>query len=276
MIVSASRRTDVPCLYAEWFLHRVEAGFVRVRNPFNAAQVRTVSLRPEEVDCVVFWTKDPAPLLDKLSVLDARGLPYYFQFTLTPYGSEIEHNLRDKGEIAATFAALSRRIGCERVVWRYDPIVINEELTPAWHRGQFARLCDLLAEHTAGVTISFADRYAKVKTPLLRNISEAEMREVAGLFPEIAGAYGLPVNTCCEKIDLSAFGIGRAACVDRALVERLCGHPVAAGPDRHQRPGCGCAQSVDIGAYNTCGNGCVYCYAGGASGRRHEPGSDML
>ena len=282
MILSASRRTDIPAHYAPWFMARVRAGFALTRNPMNHRQLYRVPLTPEEVECAVFWTKDPLPLMPHLDELDARGWRYYFQFTLTPYGRALEPGLRDKTEIGDTLEALGRRNGRARVVWRYDPIILNDELTVAWHRAQFARLCGRLAAFTDTVTVSFVDLYPKLKTPLLRAITPDEMAELAGSLSETARAHGLTPVACSEQADLTPYGIGQACCIDRRRLEQVCGQPLRIGPDRNQRGSCGCCESVDIGAYDTCVNGCVYCYANrgdGAARRRHDahdPQSPLL
>lgn len=125
MILSASRRTDIPCYYSEWFINRLKAGYVFTRNPMNHAQISRINLSPDIVDCIVFWTKDPANMLDRLHILDEIGYKYYFQFTLTPYGKEIECSLREKSQIIETFIKLSETIGKDKVLWRYDPIILK-------------------------------------------------------------------------------------------------------------------------------------------------------
>ena len=276
MIVSASRRTDIPCWYAEWFMNRVAAGYAMTRNPMNSRQIRRVSLLPGDADCFVFWTKDPGrakaggqSFLDTLPVLDESGYIYYFQFTLTPYGPEIERGQRGKADIARDFARLSGHIGKERVIWRYDPIILNADygLTSGWHAAAFAGMCEKLRRYTEAVVISFADVYAKLRTDLVRETPPEEMMDLAARMGEIARKYGLRVRACCERTDFSVVGIEKAACVDRELVEKIAGRPLELKPDRNQRQSCGCAESVDIGAYNTCPGGCVYCYA------NHSPAS---
>jgi Domain of unknown function (DUF1848). len=267
VIVSASRRTDLPRWYSEWFLNRVRAGYALVRNPMNASQLRRVDLTPCAVDCFVFWSKDPANLLTGLCELDTFGYSYYFQFTLTPYGHALEPNMRDKREIEATFVALSKQIGRERVVWRYDPIILNEFTCVEYHKREFKRLCGKLAPCTDTVTISFVDMYAKLKTDLIRPLTDGEVAELAGFIGETARAHGLRAVACCESADLSGYGIGRAACVDSARIEKLTGRKLSLPSDKNQRQGCGCVASVDLGAYNTCPAGCVYCYA-------NNPGKD--
>ncbi len=282
MIVSVSRRTDIPCYFHEWFVGRLKAGYARVCNPFNAHQVRRVSLLPEDVDCFVFWSKDPGPMLPLLDTVDMFSIPYYFQFTLTPYGRDLEPNLRDKQDIVDTFVTLSQRIGPQRVLWRYDPIVLNGALTPAWHEEAFLRLCDRLAPHTPGVAISFVDAYAKVHSAHIQPISPEAMLDTAGRLSRIATDHGLLVWACCEALDFSGLGIARGACIDGRRIAMLTGRCADVGRDPSQRPGCGCVRSVDIGVYNTCLNGCVYCYANHSlpsiqrNVARHRQEADML
>lgn len=261
MIVSASRRTDIPCYYWEWFINRLQAGFVLTRNPRNPGQISRLSLNPELVDCFVFWTKDAKNTFPYLKLMDEMGYKYYFQFTLTPYDLTIEENLADKAAIEDTFIQLSQRIGKERVLWRYDPIVLNDFLSVDYHKEQFTRLCQTLAPFTSRVTISFVETYRKLKTPLIRGITDEEKAELAGFIGKTAQAYGLTALACCEKTDLTPYGIGRAGCIDKEVLEQVCGCSLDISPDQNQRSGCGCAESIDIGVYNTCPNGCVYCYA---------------
>jgi len=283
MILSASRRTDIPAHYADWFLNRLRAGYVLARNPMNHAQVREIALSPEKIDCVVFWTKDPVPLLDYLSDIDAMGYTYYFQFTLTPYSKTLEHHLRDKSEIAETFIRLGKHIGRNRLVWRYDPIILNHDISIDYHIKHFMAYCEKLHPYTDEIVISFVDCYPKLRTNLIRAVTEEEILALGSRLSQIAGQFGLPVNACCESLDLlSTCGIGQASCIDKTRIEALCGHSIAAAGDKNQRADCRCVQSVDIGAYNTCQNGCVYCYANysessvAANCRRHDPQGEFL
>ncbi|HHW24283.1 MAG TPA: DUF1848 domain-containing protein [Clostridiales bacterium] len=287
MIVSASRRTDLPRWYGEWFERRLLDGYALVKNPMNALQVRRVSLLPADVDCFVFWTKDPENFLPKLDLLDSHGYAYYFQFTLTPYGKGIEPGMRDKREIARTFARLAQRLGRERVVWRYDPILLADGISSGYHRAEFIKLCELLAPYTDTVTVSFVDPYAKLKRAPFWPPTESEMDEIAASIGKAARAYGLRAVACCEGRDFTRFGIGRASCVDPARIELITGRRISAARDKNQRLGCGCCQSVDIGTYDTCPAGCVYCYASRTAGKggvslaakrygSHDPNSVML
>lgn len=261
MIISASRRTDIPCYYSDWFINRIKAGYALTRNPMNHAQISKIPLLPDIVDCIVFWTKDAGNIMDKLKVLDSLGYKYYFQFTLTPYDKSIEKSLRDKDDIEDTFIKLSKTIGKSRVLWRYDPIIVNDTLDIHYHREQFSRMCEKLCDFTDSVTISFVDIYPKLKTHLIRGIREDEIAELSAFIGERAKACGLTAKACCEKNDLSEYGIVKASCIDKDVIERICNTHLNVKPDKNQRDGYGCYESIDIGAYNTCKNGCIYCYA---------------
>lgn len=284
MLVSVSRRTDIPAHYAEWFMGRVRAGEVYTRNPRNPAQLTRVPLSPDAVDGFVFWSKDPAPLAPFLPELTAMGYAWYIQFTLTPYDRRIERGLREKAAIEQTFCEMAARHGAQRLVWRYDPILLTEEIDTAWHKAQFERLCRRLSGCTDTVTVSFADVYGKPDARW-RAPTEKEEKELAAFIGECAPRYGLRPVACCEQQSrLAPFGIGQAACVDAARMAAIGGWPLAAQKDKNQRPGCGCAAAVDIGAYDTCTNGCIYCYAthdkNGVRAARaaaaHDPASPLL
>jgi len=282
MIISASRRTDIPAYYSDWLLHRLQEGYVLTRNPMNHAQVSRVNLSPDVVDCIVFWTKDPLKIMSKLESIEAMGYRYYFQFTLTPYESDLEKNIRDKRDIIDTFVQLSKRLGKERVLWRYDPIILNDYITIAYHRENFLRMCEKLAPYTESVTISVVHLYPKLKTSLIRPIHPEELAELSRFFGRTAREYNLVARACSESTDLSRYGIEQASCIDKALVERVCGYPLNLKPDNNQRPSCGCYESIDIGVYNTCLHNCVYCYANRSitSARKnfqaHDPRGELL
>ncbi len=295
MILSASRRTDIPGYYSEWLMNRLREGFAYYRNPMNSAQVCKVLLTPENIDCIVFWTKDPAPMLDKLTELDALGFHYYFQFTITSYGlpyqgsalgQYLEPNLREKRKIIQTFQLLSERLGKDRVLWRYDPIILNDTLTREYHLEQFKTLCRELSGYTGLCTISFADVYRKlnhtVKEQILREVSPEQMHSLAAALSETAKPFNISLRACCETVDLTKDGVLPASCIDRETIEKVSGRTIAAGKDKNQRPHCGCIKSIDIGAYNTCRNGCIYCYANHSiasidrNRSRHDPASEIM
>lgn len=218
MVLSASRRTDLPRLYSDWLIRRLQAGTVVVKNPMNPAQVSRLHFSPETVDCIVFWTKDPAPLSARLDEVDRLGYRYYFQFTLTPYDRTIETNLREKSELIATFRQLSQRIGRERVVWGYDPILFADGVDLPYHRARFSRMCAELAPYTDTVVVSFVDAYAKLRHPIFSVPDLSAQTELAGLIGATAKRYGLRAVACAESGDWSAYGIGRSACIDRARI----------------------------------------------------------
>jgi hypothetical protein len=284
MIISASRRTDIPAFYGEWFSNRLKAGFVLVCNPFNPKQVRRVVLNPEMVDCFVFWSKNPAPFLPMLDELT--DYAYYFQFTLNPYGNDLEPALPKLEERIATFQELTEQIGPERVIWRYDPVVFTPELDEAYHSSRFAKLAAALEGHARRVVVSFLTPYRKT----LRNLAgfklnlpgEAAKRRLVGVFAEIASSHGMTAAVCCEETDLKTTGATPARCVDPNLISLITGRPFSDRKDAGQRKLCGCTASVDIGAYNICPHGCLYCYANQdreivrKNLPRHDPAGELL
>lgn len=282
MILSVSRRTDIPRFYSDWLINRIRAGYVLFRNPMNHSQVSRVSLDPAVVDCIVFWTKDASPLPGKLPELDARGFRYCFQYTITPYGRDIEPNLPPKGELVENFRQLSAAVGRERMRWRYDPILLSDKYTPVFHKEAFEELCERLSEYTDTAVISFIDLYAKIQQTGLHAVPPETVEALSAFIGQTAKKYGLRVQTCCEKYDLRAHGIEPGACLEKAFLEKACGYPLELKPDKGQRQGCGCVQSIDIGTYNTCPGGCAYCYAtiklqtAKANYSGHDPQSEFL
>ncbi len=263
MIISCSRRTDIPAFYSDWFFKRLHEGYVLVRNPMNPQQVRNISLAPADVDCLVFWTKDPAPILDKLLLLTDYN--YYFQFTLTPYGKDIEPHLPLKTEILDTFLRLSDKIGKKKIIWRYDPILLSEKYNIDYHVDHFNNMAKQLSEYTEKCVISFIDMYHHINSRMadiyVRPPNESEMRILAQSIARIACSFGIKVETCAEKIDLANLGIEHGKCIDDQLISELTGRKLNITKDRYQRELCGCFTSVDIGEYNTCKHLCKYCYA---------------
>jgi hypothetical protein len=260
MIISASRRTDIPALYSEWFLNRLKAGFVMVPNPRVPNRIGRVELSPDNVDCIVFWTKNPIPMLNKLNRIEAMGYAFYFQFTLTPYGKTIERNLPPKTELIDAFAELGQRIGSERLVWRYDPILIDPVHSIQWHHKCFYDLCDKLHPYTRRCVLSFIDPYKHIAGHF-QEVRYEEIIAVASRFSKIAKEYDLALFACAEEIDFTEYGISRSSCIDSELIEQILGCGIRAKKDTAQRTACACIESVDIGVYDTCTNECAYCYA---------------
>ena len=263
MIISASRRTDIPAYYSDWLLQRINERCVYVRNPRNRTQISAINLSPDAVDCIVFWTKNGAPLLDKLHLLQEYA--FYFQFTLTPYDNDIERNLPDKTKILTTFRQLSERIGPQKVIWRYDPVLCNAKYTIDYHVDNFYQLAGALKGYTETVTFSFIDFYKKIYDSLkaagIAEITDEEKKSIAGHFSQIAGEHNLRIEACAEDIDLSKHHIARAKCIDDGLITKITGRAATAEKDKNQRRACGCVKSIDIGSYNSCSTACIYCYA---------------
>ena len=211
---------------------------------------------------------------------------YYFQFTVTPYGRELEKGLPQKETIIETFRRLSDRIGPKRVIWRYDPILFSQSMDVSYHLHGFEAIAKRLASCTQTCVISFVDLYQKTR----RNLRETTVREpgadeitrLASGLAAIASSYGIRIQSCAERIDLEPMGIRHGRCVDRMLIEELLGCRLEVAKDRNQRPECGCVQSVDIGAYDTCSHGCLYCYANTdvetvcRNRALHDPSSPLL
>jgi len=294
-IISASRRTDIPAFFADWFMERIREGhFLRV-NPFNNRQVKRISLAPQEVDAFVFWSKNPRPLMEKLDELDARGFRYYFQFTLNPYGAPFEAHLPPLAERLLTFRELAGRIGAERVIWRYDPIIISSATPLDFHRQRFAEIACALKGATRRVMFSYLDFYPKAR-PRLQEIEQqgvtfsdlagdefgSERSRLLAAMLLAAGDNGMELYSCCEAENPAQPGTGQGRCIDGRLIEKLFGCNVSFRKDRHQRKECGCAEAIDMGAYNSCAFQCVYCYANASPARiaanlkRHSASSAAL
>ncbi len=285
MILSVSRRTDIPNHYAEWFINRIREGFLYVKNPMNAHQISKIQITPDVIDCIVFWTKNPVGIMKYLEEL--KEYPYYFQFTLTGYGMDIERNIPDKKKVMIPrFQELAGKIGKERVIWRYDPILFTKRYTEEYHIRAFRQIADKLSGYTEKCVISFVDTYRKNQLFLSKSAdndrSEAELAAFAARLKKIAAEHGIQMASCSEKMDLSSCGIPHNCCIDREWIERLIGGRVKAKKDQGQRLACGCIESIEVGTYNTCPNGCAYCYASydtrsaEANCKKYDPDSPIL
>lgn len=264
MILSVSRRTDIPNYYSDWFFNRIRDGYAYVRNPMNPRQISEVLLTPDVVDCIVFWTKNPAPMLRSLKEL--RDYHYYFQFTLTGYGKDIERGVPHKREsMIPIFRELSQMIGKERVIWRYDPIIVNDRYSVSYHVNAFGQIAEALNGYTKKAVISYVDMYSKIQKSMEKihmiELTPEEKLDMASKMSAIAHKNHMKIGACAEALDFRGAGVEKNSCIDRELIERLTGYPLKASKDKNQRKECGCVESVDIGAYNTCRNGCLYCYA---------------
>ena len=204
MILSVSRRTDIPAFYSKCFFNGLKEGYFLVKNPMNAYQISRVEINPSVIDCIVFWTKNPKPMLKQLDHL--KGYNYYFQFTLTPYDKSLEPNVPRKKYIIDTFVELSERIGKEKVIWRYDPIILTDIYTKEYHYKWFEYLADKLCDYTDKCVISFLDLYKKTERNLkeieVKPLLKGDMEEMADRLSTIASKYNLILESCSEEISL--------------------------------------------------------------------------
>jgi len=264
MIISASRRTDIPAHYTDWFFNRLEEGYVLTRTPMRPHQVSKISLKPDVVDGFVFWTKNPLPMMPRLSLLD--GIPYYFQFTLTAYGKNLEPGIPSKRDVLIpAFQNLARTIGSDRLVWRYDPIILTPSYSIEYHLHYFSQLAKALEGTTDTCVISFFDSYRHLKHAIHSNCLSApdqiQIMELAARMQDLAHKRGFRLTTCSESMDLSNYGIYHSSCIDGQRLSRIAGFSLHVNRDANQRSACCCDSSVDIGMYDSCGNHCLYCYA---------------
>ncbi len=289
LIVSASRATDIPAFHSDWFFRRLAEGYCVWFNPFSG---RKSYISLQRTKAVVFWSKNPAPMLPRVEELDQHGLCYYFQFTLNDYEKEcFEPNVPPLEKRLETFRRLAEKLGPERMVWRFDPIILSESITCDEMLTRFQRLGNVLAGYTKKIVISFIyiDRYTKVRNnlrslaPTCREPHETEMLYLGEKMAGAAQKWGMKVYSCCTDVDLAPVGIEKSRCVDPDILLRICrdeelyhflagdapvqnlfGEPTLnykALKDKGQRKPCGCVWSKDIGQYNTCPHFCVYCYA---------------
>ncbi len=263
MIISASRRTDIPAFYSEWFMNRIKDGYVMTRNPFNYHQISKINLDPKVIDAFVFWTKNPKNMLNKLNQLNQYN--YYFLFTLTSYDKSLEKNVPSKKYIIKYFKKLSNKIGEKRVIWRYDPILLTDKFDKQYHNKYFEKIAEQLENHTNECIISYIDLYKKTQKNLadinLIELNKNDMKEIAENLKNIADKYNIKLKTCGEKIDLNDIGVPHGKCIDDKLISNMIDSQMNVNKDPNQREECGCVKSIDIGAYNTCRNNCLYCYA---------------
>ena len=264
MIISASRRTDIPNYYSKWFYNRIEEEVVYVRNPMNHKQTSKIDLSPDIVDCIVFWTKNPRNMISGLEKLN--NYKYYFQFSLNGYGYDIEPYIPDKKKVLIPiFRELSELIGSGSVIWRYDPILLNNKYTIQYHIETFKYIAKQLKGYSHRVVISFIDFYPKIKSNIHKlSISPLNMEDMyilAEFLSDIAKEYGFTIQTCSEAIDLKNVNIEHGCCIDKNVIEDIIGCKISCKKDKSQRLECGCIESIDIGTYDTCKNGCIYCYA---------------
>ena len=270
MIISCSRRTDIPAFYTHWLMNRLRAGYCTVVNPFNRNSVTRVPLDRKNVDIIVFWTKNPRSLIEHVEEINEFEIPYYFQFTVNGYGPVLEPSVPEVEAVIDTFEKLSRQIGPERVVWRYDPILLDREHTRAYHEDRFDFLAGRLQGHTKQVIVSIVDLYQKTIRNIQKHVPgyeceatppEPELKLLLSRLSSIAKRRGLSIQSCAEDKDFTSAGVPPGKCIDDVLIHQLFGVRLSIGKDQGQRPACLCSASKDIGFYNTCQHFCRYCYA---------------
>lgn len=280
MILFVSGRTDIVAFYTEWFMKRVEEGFVMVRNPFNPKLVSKIDFN--NVDMIMFCTKNPLPIIPYLNKINK---PILFHVTLTPYKEDIEPNVIDKTKIIEGIKEISKIIGVNNVVVRYDPILINTKYTIDYHKRAFKRMCELLKGYVKTIIVSFLDNYKNVEKnyAFIKPIplTEEMYKEIGESFSKIAKDNGMVVQTCFEEHNLVEYGFVKGDCLSQDLALKMTGKK---NPIQKSRKGnlCSCVQMVDIGAYNTCKHLCKYCYANYnesdvlKNNKLHNPSSPLL
>jgi hypothetical protein len=289
MIVSASYRTDIPALYGAWFLNRLDAGYALVANPYGGKPYR-VGLAAADVDGFVFWTRNAAPFRAGFESVAARSIPFVVQYTVTGYPRAIEPAVPEPARGVAEMRALRDRFGPRAVVWRYDPILMSSVTDADWHKENFADLAASLRGATDEVVISFAQGYAKTRRNLdaaagehgfaWREPEAGEKRALLARLAAIAGDNSMRL-TLCTQPELASDSTPAGRCIDAERLSDVAGRDIAAR-EKGNRPGCLCAESRDIGAYDSCTQGCAYCYAvtsrsaAQTNRRRHDPSDEML
>ncbi len=288
-IISVSRRTDVPAFYGPWFMRRIQEGCAGVVAPYGGKRY-LVSLAPQDVDCFVFWSKDFTPFVPHLDTLDHLGYRFYFNYTLTALPALFETNV-DKAAALKTLQYLGERYSPQHINWRFDPIILSNVTGADFYLDHFERLAAQLAGRVERCYFSFVTEYEKVKRNLFPLLTDQGIRllqphqeekiALADRLAAIADRYGIRMYSCCGDYLLSPW-IHKAHCVDGAIIERLFFPQGFEYKEKSTRKECGCTESVDIGTYDTCPHGCLYCYANankavaGAAFRRHDAESAFL
>jgi len=262
MIINTGCRTDIPAYFSEWFYNRIKEGYVFTRNPYYPEQVIKYRLSPDIVDCLSFCTKNPAPMLEHLDEINA--FRQFWFVTITPYGKEIEPNVPDKERAIESFQQLSKKVGVNSIGWRYDPIFITDKYSMDCHIKIFDEMARKLSGYTDNCVISFIDLYAKTKRnfPGVKEVTKEERMLLGKEFATIGKKYGITIRTCCEGQDLKEVGVDVTGCMTQGVIERAIGSSlVVPKKKKSPRDSCNCLLGNDIGVYNTCGHGCIYCYA---------------
>lgn len=282
MILNTGSRTDIPAYYSDWFYNRIKEGYVLSRNPYYPAQITKYLLHPEVVDMLVFCTKNPSPMLERLSLLSAFDMFWFV--TITPYGKEIEPHVPPARQVISHFQKLSGQVGKERMSWRYDPIFITDSYSVDYHIEQFHQMAKALSGYTEQCVVSFIDLYEKTLRNFhgIRSVTKKEQEQLIAAFSEIAKETGLQIHLCCENADLIRENVDADGCMSKAVLEKALGCRLRVPQKKMARKECACLLGADIGAYNTCGHGCLYCYANYdretviKNRKLHNPASPLL
>ena len=262
MIINTGGRTDTVQYFTPWLLKRFEEGYVYSRNPLFQNKVTRYELTPDKVDCVQFCSKNYEPILDHLQPIISR-FPTYFHYTITAYGKDVEPGVPTIEKSMETLKKLSAIVGRQRLAWRYDPVLLTDNYTIDRHLETFERMAKELTPYVDRCIFSFVEMYKKVEVnmPELIPLSVEDMDTLARGFGEIAAKYGLYMQTCGNNGDYSRFGIHSSGCMTLDMIGQANGIEFRKLKHKGMRQGCGCIETRDIGAYDTCLNGCKYCYA---------------
>ena len=262
MIINTGGRTDTVQYYTEWLLNRFSEGYVLSRNPLFPNKVTRYELTPDQVDCVVFCSKNYKPILPQLHEITDK-FHTYFHYTITAYGKDIEPGVPSIGESIETLIALSKQVGKERIAWRYDPVLLTERYTVETHLQTFEQMASVLAPYLDRCIFSFVEMYKKlaVNMPELIPLTEQDKETLAEGLGAIAKKYGIYLQTCGTNGDYTRYGIHSSGCMTLEILGQANGIKFKSLKHKGMREGCHCIESRDIGAYDTCMNGCKYCYA---------------
>ena len=283
MILNTGARTDTVQYFSEWLLKRFEEGYVYTRNPLFPKKVTRYELAPDKIDAVLFCSKNYAPILPRLHEI-ADNYRTYFHYTITAYGKDIEPGVPSIAESIQTLYELEKIVGRKKIAWRYDPVLLTGEYTADRHLDTFSYMAEKLAPHVDRCIFSFVEMYKKleVNMPELIPLTQAEKDRLAEGFGKIAAKHGLRLQTCGTNGDYSRFGIHTSGCASLEILGKANGCEFRDIKHKGLREGCHCIESRDIGAYDTCLNGCKYCYANKSpqkardNYRLHDPDSPLL
>ena len=256
MIISASRRTDIPSLHTKWFLNRLKEEYVITQNPISKNNFYKIPLNKNIVDIIVFWSKNPN--IDFLKEVRDLGYEFYLHFTITPYNKNIEKNIPDKNLLIKNFQIISKLFGKEKIIWRYDPIILNDDFDANYHINNFKNFADSLNGYTDECIFSFVQIYSKIKNNI-KNINDDDKLLLIENMKEISEKNNIKLKSCSQDFD--NIRVEKSACIDKERIQKILGYSIKEKKDKSQRKLCNCIESIDIGIYNTCTNGCIYCYA---------------